>query len=159
MLRSLEKHLPQFKKTAGYPNSAQMPHPGGYVTPNSGQAPLGLNMGQLSASQSLKDDASPGKSPATTSSWQSPIQMPNQSPIGPSPGSFMQQPMQDNRQYNMPQTHSIPQTVYPAPQNPGLGAPRAKPHRRGMSDMTGTVSDDRSEKRQRLYQPQGQFPQ
>ena len=159
MLRSLEKHLPQFKKTPGFPNSAQMPHPGGYVTPNSGQAPLGLNMSQLSATQSLKDDTSPGKSPATASSWHSPSQIPNQSPIGPGPGNYMQQPMQDTRQYNMTPTHPHPQTGYPAPQNPPLGAPRAAPHRRVMSDMTAGGPDDHPEKRQRMYQSQGQFPQ
>jgi osomolarity two-component system response regulator SKN7 len=151
MLRSLEKHLPNFKKTASFPNSAQMPHPGGYVTPNPGQVTLGLNMSQLSAAQSLKDETSPGKSPATASSWQSPSQIPNQSPVGAPPGNYMPQPMQDNRQYNMTPTHPHPQSGYSAPQNPALGAPRGAPHRRVMSDMTGSGLDDHAEKRQRMY--------
>ncbi len=155
MLRALEKHLPQFKKNAGpfQPPTAQMTHPGGFVTPNATHAPLGLNMGQLSATQSLKDETSPGKSPATASSWHSPNQIPGASPIGNPSGGYMQQPMGDNRQYTMTPTLTNPQTGFPAPPNAGMGAPRAAPHRRGMSDMTGGPAEDHPDKRQRMYPP------
>jgi osomolarity two-component system response regulator SKN7 len=162
MLRCLEKHLPQFKKNAQFPNQGQMQHPGGFVTPNATQAPLGLNMGQLSATHSLKDETSPGKSPQTATSWHSPNQLPGQSPIGNAPQNYMQQPMGDNRQYTMTPTHPHPQSAYPPPQNAPLGAPRGTPHRRVMSDMTGGAgADDHPEKRQRtMYPPpQGGFPQ
>jgi osomolarity two-component system, response regulator SKN7 len=162
MLRSLEKHLPQFKKNAQQFPPGQMPHPGGFVTPTTAHAPLGLNMGQLSAAQSLKDETSPGKSPATASSWHSPNQqLPGASPVGSAPPNFMQQqPMGDNRQYNMTPTHQHPQSSFPPVQNPAMGAPRSAPHRRVISDMTGPTPDDHSEKRQRMYPPpQGGFPQ
>lgn len=153
MLRALEKHLPQFKKSAQFANSAPMPHPGGFVAQNQGHAPLGLNMGQLSAPQSLKDEPSPGKSPGTATSWHSPGQMPSQSPLGNGPGNYLQQPMRDNNQYSMTPTH--PQGGYQA-QNPAMGGQRGQTHRRVMSDMSGTPQpDEHPEKRQRtaMYPP------
>lgn len=161
MLKALEKHLPQFKKNAPYPpQQAQMTHPGGFVTPTS-HPPLGLNMAQLSAAQSLKDETSPGKSPATASSWHSPNQMPGPSPVGPSPGGYMQQNMPDNRQYNMTPTHPHPQSGFPPPSGQPMGGPRPpQQHRRVMSDMTGGAPDDHpDQKRQRMYPPPGGFAQ
>lgn len=154
MLRSLEKHLPQFKKNPAYPSTPQMPHPGGFVTTNPIHPPLGLNMGQLSTSHSLKDETSPGKSPATVTSWQSPSQqqLPGQSPVGGPPQGYMQQPI-DSRHYAMTPSHS-PSSFLP-PQNPGMGAPRSAAHRRVMSDMTGGAPDGHQmDKRQRMYPPQ-----
>lgn len=153
MLRSLEKHLPQFKKNALYPPTTQVPHPAGFATPGPGQQPpLGLNIGQLSAAQSLKGENSPGKSPAAAPSWHSPNQMTGASPIN-APGNYMQQqPLGDNRQYTMTPTHPHAQSGFPAPPNQGMAAPRPGPHRRVMSDMTGGP-DDHPEKRQRMYPP------
>lgn len=159
MLRALEKHLPQFKKNAQFPPSS-MPHGGGFVTPSATHPPLGLNVGQLSATQSLKEESSPGKSPATATSWHSPIQLPGASPIG-APSNYMQQAMGDNRPYTMTPTHPHPQSGFPAPSpQGGLGGPRTAPHRRVMSDMTGGPPEDHPEKRQRMYPPpQSAFPQ
>mgnify|MGYP003662669349 CR=1 FL=1 len=159
MLRALEKHLSQFKKNAPFPPTGGPPmgHPGGFVTPNPGQAPLGLNMGQLSATQSLKDESSPGKSPVTASSWHSPSQLPGPSPIGNTPGGYMQ-PMGDNRQYTMTPTHPHPQAGFAPPPNPQMGTPRTGAHRRVISDMNGGPQDEHSDKRQRMYPPSG-FPQ
>jgi osomolarity two-component system response regulator SKN7 len=158
MLRALEKHLPQFKKNAQFPPST-MPHTSGFIAPGTTHAPLGLNMAQLSTTQSLKEETSPGKSPATATSWHSPNQLPGASPIG-APSNYMQQPMGDNRPYNMTPTHPHPQSGFPAPSNQGMGAPRAAPHRRVMSDMTGGAPEDHPEKRQRMYPPpQGGFAQ
>jgi len=156
MLRALEKHLPQFKKNAQFSNSGPMQQ-AGFVPPNS-QAPLGLNMSQLSATSSLKEDPSPRKSPATASSWQSPNQIPGTSPINPQGGYMQQQP---NGTYALTPTHpNHPQ--FPA-QIPGMAGSRANPqqHRRVMSDLSGgAVPDDHPEKRQRMYAPQpGNFPQ
>jgi osomolarity two-component system response regulator SKN7 len=161
MLRALEKHLPQFKKNAPYPPaSSQMPHPGGFATPNPAQQPpLGLNMAPLSTAQSLKDETSPGKSPATATSWHSPNQITGASPINAS-GNYMQQPLADSRQYTITPTHAHTQSGFPAPPNQSMSAPRSGPHRRVMADMTSGPPDDHPEKRQRMYPPppQGAFP-
>lgn len=164
MLRALEKHLPNFKKDAQFPPNGgpQVAH-SGFVTPSPGQAPLGLTMAPLSATQSLKEEASPGKSPITVQSWQSPNQLPGPSPIGSTPGGYMQ-PMGDNRQYNMTPTHSHPQNSFPPPPNTAMGHPQGPPrpgvHRRAMPDMTGPGSEEHAEKRQRLYPAgPGGFPQ
>ena len=164
MLRFLEKHLPAFKKSAPpsatqqFQNPPQMPHPGGFVTPSQTHAPLGLNIGQMSANQALKDE-SPGKSPATASSWHSPNQLPGASPVGtgPGPGTYMQ-PMSNSGPYNLTPTHAPPPNF---PPGAVLGAPRGGPsHRRVMSEMGGPSgpSDEHPEKRQRMYPP-GSFPQ
>jgi len=154
MLKSLQKHLASFLKGAQFPSSTPMPHPGGFPAQNPSHPPLGLNMGQLSAGQSLKDETSPGKSPATASSWHSPNQIPGQSPVGPPPG-YMQAPMRDNP-YAMTPTHPHPQSGYPPPQqNQPLGPPRTTPqHRRVMSDMSGGGPDEHPDvKRQRMFPP------
>jgi len=172
MLRALEKHLPEFRKDAPFPASpAPMAHPSGFATPNSTQPNLGMNMAPLSAAQPMKEETSPGKSPATATSWESPGQLPGQMPgqmlgqmPGPSPihtsGSYMQQqPMSDARQYNMTPTHGYASSGFPAPTHQGMVTPRAGGHRRGMSDMAGGPPDDHADKRQRMYPPpQGPFP-
>lgn len=160
MLKSLQKHLPSFLKTANpqFPNSAQIPQAIGFSTPNnSSHPPLGLNMGQLSATQSLKDETSPGKSPATIASWHSPNTIPGPSPVGNAPAGYHMQPMRENP-YTMTPTHPTQQQPnYPPPQNSPLGPGPARggaPHRRVMSDMTaGGVPDEHDVKRQRMYPP------
>ncbi len=161
MLRALEKHLPQFKKNAPFPPVRQMGNlpPGGFATPTIATSqPLGINMGQLSTTQSLKDEASPGKSPATASSWHSPSQLTTASPILNPSGGYMQQAM-DNRQFNMTPTHPHPQSGFVTPQStvmmgsrPGPG-PGPGQHRRVLSDMTGGLPEDHAEKRQRMFPP------
>jgi osomolarity two-component system response regulator SKN7 len=154
MLRSLEKHLSQFKRTAQFPTSGQLSHPSGFVTA-SPNTPLGLNMSQLSTAQAIKDETPPGKSPVTAASWHSPNQIPGPSPIvGSAPASFMQQPMRENGPYTGPRIHPHhPQSVFGS-QNPvTMAAPRGQP-RKVMADMVGSTGpDDHAEKRQRMYPP------
>ena len=159
MLKALQKHLPGFLKDA-----QSQPHPqfqaqpgGGFSAPGATQQPLGLNMGQLSAAQSLKDEASPGKSPATATSWHSPNQMPGQSPIGNGPIGFMQQqtmqqPMRDNPYGAMTPTHQHPQAGFPPQPNTPLGH-RGPTHKRVISDMTGGP-EEHSDRRRPMYAPQ-----
>ena len=155
MLRSLEKHLSQFKRTAQFPTSAQLSHPSGFVTASQPNTPIGLNMSQLPTAQSIKDETSPGKSPVTATAWQSPNQIPGQSPIiGSAPANFMQQPMRENGPYAVQRIHPHhPQSVF-AGQNPvAMAALRVQP-RRVLSEMVGgTAPDDHPEKRQRMYPP------
>ncbi|CAL3971835.1 unnamed protein product [Diplocarpon coronariae] len=156
MLRALEKHLPHFKRNASFPpgpGGPPMPQ-SGFATPNTAQAPLGLNTGPLSsATQSLKEEASPGKSPVTASTWQSPSQLSGPSPIGSAPVGYMQ-PMGDAQQYSLTPPHPHPPSGFSVPPNPVMGQPPSRPasHRRGMSDMSAGP-DDHSEKRHRLFGP------
>jgi osomolarity two-component system response regulator SKN7 len=161
MLKSLQKHLTSFLKPTAFSNSPQMAHPGRFTTPNPSHPPLGLNMGQvgqLSAAQSLKDETSPGKSPATATSWHSPNQIPGPSPVGNAPVGYLQQSMRDNP-FAMASAHPHPQPGYAVQPNTPLGPPRAPPPRRAMSDMTGGP-DEHLDKRQRVYAPpQADYPQ
>lgn len=145
MLRTLEKHLSQFKKGFVAPQTAQ--HAGVFPTSTSG-GPLNITM-----SHSLKDEASPGRSPA--SSWNSPNQMTNQSPVT-SNHSFVQT-MAGNGAFAMPPmtpTHPHAHASFSG-QSSVLQAPRQGAHRRVMSDMSEMPSqDDHPEKRQRMYPPQ-----
>lgn len=156
MLRALEKNLPQFRKnTTSFPNQAQMAQPGGFITQNHTQTPLGLNMGQLSAPQSMKDETSPAKSPVTTSSsWHSPNQIPSTSPVTSIPGNY--------GTYSLNASHAQQSGGYHPPNTAiGSSAPRVGgPHRRVMSDMTGgPIPEEHPDfKRQRMYQaPPGNF--
>lgn len=155
MLRTLEKHLSQFKKNYA-PQQGQIQDQ--FATPNT---PLGLNMGHMSAAQSLKEEQSPGKSGSPTSSWHSPNQ------IGASPNT-----QQSNHNYvqQMHASQGGPFMMAPTHGNVGGGyqtqnsapvmaVPTGRPgqHRRGISDI-GVASDGPVEKRQRMYPPsQGGF--
>lgn len=147
MLRTLEKHLAHFKK--GYTQQSHGQHPGVFTTTTASNAPMNLNMSHISASHSLKDEASPSRSPA--SSWHSPNQIPSQSPVTGNQGSYVQT-MPGNAGYPMTPTH--PNQAFQA-QNPAMPGSRAGTHRRVMSDMSDlTRQNDHPEKRQRMYPPQ-----
>lgn len=162
MLKALQKHLPSFLKDAQpsshaqFQNQAQLPHSSGFPTPVYAH-PLNLNMGQLSATQSLKEEASPGKSPTTVASWHSPNTISGQSPIGNGPIGFIQQQpmpqsMRDHHYGAMTPSQSHPQGSYPAGSNTPLGPPSGPPHKRIMSDMNGGT-EDHPDNRRRGYPP------
>ncbi|KAG4026306.1 hypothetical protein MFRU_042g00350 [Monilinia fructicola] len=167
MMKALEKHLAHFRKkapTLGFSSPRQMSHPGGFVTPGQSHTPIGLNMGQLTATQSIVDDASSGKSPQTATSWQSPVQLPGGSPVVTSaPGSYMQPTMQSNGMrdpsYSVTPTHPHPQSGFP-PSISSLNNQRP-PHRRGISDLSAASTPDGNPdpKRQRMYAQPGNFQQ
>lgn len=166
-MKALEKHLSHFKKkppTLGYSSPRPMPHPGGFVTPSQSHIPLGLSIGQSTATQSIVDDTSSGKSPPTATSWQSPVQLAGESPVATSaPGSYMQTAMQPNGMrdpsYSVTPTHPHSQSGF-TPSLSGLNNQRP-PHRRGISDMSGasTPEGNPDQKRQRSYAPPGNFQQ
>jgi osomolarity two-component system response regulator SKN7 len=149
MLRTLEKHLGHLKR-----NPIPFQNPSGFSTPGvAPNQPMGLNMSHMSAAHSVKDDPSPGKSPA--SSWHSPGQ------LGTSPSTNQEGylnanmgAMRGNPQYTM-----APGNAMPGFQTPPH-APRNQTHRRVMSEMSGGPDQDEHNKRQRMYQAQqGGFAQ
>lgn len=133
LLHMLEKHLAHLKKPLH-----QMD---GMVPP------------QLLAStrQSLKEEESPAKSPATTSNWNSPNQIPGVSPVGSNvtdeymnavqghPTAYGVNPLVGNIAYNTP------------PQMPISG--RQQNHRRQISDIAGGEDMNNPAKRQQMYAP------
>jgi osomolarity two-component system response regulator SKN7 len=137
LLDMLEKHLGHLKKL-----------PEGVEAPPSATAP---SMAQTSASQSVKDDSSPGQSPGTSmSNWQSPSQFPGVSPIhGNVQNQYMQTPQN-------PVAYAVDQNgvQYPAPQTP-INATRQGQHRRQVSEMSGNSEMASFPKRQRMYGPGG----
>ena len=145
MIKTLMKHLPYtqkgpFKKDAQQQSGVATPEP-------QSQAPLSLDMAQLSAPPTTIKEEPAGKSPVTATSWHSPVQIPGPSPIASVSGGYMQ-PMRDGM-YNMTPTHTHPPTSFPPP---GVAPLRATPHRRMMTDMSGPdAPDDHPEKRQRMY--------
>jgi osomolarity two-component system response regulator SKN7 len=155
MLRTLEKHLAQFKKN--YIPPQQVPQADHFGTPNT---PLGLNMGHMSATQSLKEEPSPGKSGSPTSSWHSPQQMGN-SPSQQQPNYNHVQQMHPNQggQYMMTPTHNNMAQGYQTANPPTImaGPVRQVTQQRGISDM-GMSPDEPMQKRQRMFPPsQGGF--
>ncbi|KAG9245846.1 heat shock transcription factor 2 [Calycina marina] len=141
MKRALEKHLPQFRIIVDpIPGMAHPVQTNQFAQSHLHQShtPLGLNVGQLSASQSLKDETSPGKSPAAASSWHSPSQLPGPSPIGGAP-AFMQHQSPASYMSADPSFSGMP----PRGQHPQ--------HRRVLSDMSGPSEENPDLKRQRMY--------
>lgn len=154
MLRSLEKHLSQFKRNAQFPTSAQLSHPSGFVTANQQpNPPLALTMGALPTAQAIKDETSPGKSPVPGTTWNSPNQIPGPSPIVGPPANFMQQPMRENGPYPIPRPlpHQA-QGVFAGQNSVVMPAARGQP-RRVLLEMVGSTGEDHPEKRQRMYPP------
>jgi len=150
LLHMLEKHLAHLKNS-GHPGMESM-------VPPPVQA---LNPG--SARPSMKDEDSPAKSPATTSNWNSPNQVPGVSPVASSstddysgmsqghPGMYaVQNSMQVNpmsaggMQYSQPGQLQMQQ--------------RQGQHRRQISDISGGDESANNPKRQQMYPPMQQPP-
>ncbi len=136
MLRALEKSLARFKKSyVSPPSNLQTMNPS-----------MNLNMAHMSASQSLKDEQSPGRSPST--SWQSPNNMSGGSPSTVSTGGYS---------HNMSGGYTMTTPTHTQPQGPGsyqappMSAARAAPRR--VSDILPDGADDRPDKRQRMFPP------
>ncbi|OGE48363.1 hypothetical protein PENARI_c029G03693 [Penicillium arizonense] len=145
LLEMLERHLDHLKTTPRGPME-QVPPSAAAVT---------MAAAQNSATQSIKEDSSPGQSPAgSMSNWQSPGQFQNMQAVP----------------QNMPAVQgayvTAPQTAYTVDQNgiqypaapvavPTAGAPSRPPHRRQISDMSSATENPNMPKRQRMYpQPQ-----
>jgi osomolarity two-component system response regulator SKN7 len=143
LLDMLEKHLVHLKTMQQ-----------GIEAPPSAAA---VTMAQASASQSIKEDSSPGQSPAgSMNNWQSPGQFQGMQAVPPTipavPGQYVPGTA-------TPAAYTVDQNgvQFPAPPVavPSIGAPARPPHRRQMSDMAGAADNQNMAKRQRMYpQPQ-----
>ncbi|KAJ5168015.1 uncharacterized protein N7482_003609 [Penicillium canariense] len=112
---------------------------------------------QTSASQSIKEDSSPGQSPAgSMSNWQSPGQfqgMPTVPPTMPAVQQYVAAPGAPPGAYTVDQ-NGVQFPAPPAVTVPSTGAPPRPQHRRQMSEMS-SATENPNVKRQRMYpQPQ-----
>lgn len=172
LLSMLEKHLSHLKKS-GHPGSGLEPPPQ-VPTASSmgGGAPLSHQTTQGSSHRpSLKDEASPGASPATVSTtWNSPMQ-----PQGMSPPTSNTMPS-DSYANNVQQYPYAGmdggmqgQQQFVSPMNPMNAAPRGVqqqqqqqqglPQRRGIDQISGGSMMNGDVKRQQMYAPMGQQQQ
>ena len=145
LLHMLEKHLVHLKKPL-----AQIE---GMVAPQPVQVPRQLV---------LKEEDSPAKSPATTSNWNSPNQIPGVSPVGSSVTDEYAQAM-----HNQQVQHPSPYGVNPMQANIGYSTSPQMPmqarqqplppsHRRQISEISGGDDMNNPAKRQQMYTPQMQ---
>jgi osomolarity two-component system response regulator SKN7 len=155
LLHMLEKHLAHLKT----PSHGSMEA----MVPTHVQA---LNAG--SSRHSLKDEESPAKSPATTSNWNSPNQVPGVSPVASTSTTY-----EDHA--NMSQGHPAMYAVQTPMQVNGLPISqgympnnaatqmqmqqRQGQHRRQISDISGGDEVANNPKRQQMYPPMQQHPQ
>lgn len=107
---------------------------------------------QTSAAQSIKEDSSPGQSPAASmNNWQSPSQLQGMSPVPLNvqqvPQPYMQQMAPGAAPFAIDQNG----VQYAAPQNINQPAVRP-PHRRQISEISGAQDPAAYAKRQRMYQ-------
>ncbi|KAJ6171720.1 hypothetical protein N7470_000787 [Penicillium chermesinum] len=143
LLDMLEQHLAHLKSV---PPGIEAPPPPVPVT----MAP------QTSATQSIKEDSSPGQSPAGSMAWQSPGQFQGMAPVQPS-----MTPVQGQYVAAPPgaPAYAVDQNgvQFPAPAVavPSTGPPARPPHRRQLSEMSSVGENQNMAKRQRMYtQPQ-----
>lgn len=144
LLQMLEKHLVHLKKTSIEGMAAPQP--------------------LSTARQVLKEEESPAKSPATTSNWNSPNQIPGVSPVNSNvtdeylhavqghPAQYAVNPMPGGLAYN-----TSPQIQLQTRQQQ-----QAVGHRRQLSDISGGEDVNNPAKRQQMYgaplQPQSMNP-
>ncbi|KAJ5334185.1 Heat shock factor (HSF)-type [Penicillium brevicompactum] len=149
LLDMLERHLDHLKVSPQNP-------PGMEQVPPSATAVNLATAAQNSATQSIKEDSSPGQSPAgSMNNWQSPGQFQNMQAVPTNmpavQGPYVTAP---------PAAYTVDQNgiQYPAPPPVGVptaGAPVRPPHRRQISDMSSANENPNMPKRQRMYsQPQ-----
>lgn len=144
LLGMLEKHLVHLKTMA---QGVEAPQP-----PAVTMAP------QTSATQSIKEDSSPGQSPAgSINNWQSPGQFQNMQTVPPAMPTVQGQYVAAAGAAPPPAAYTVDQNgvQYPAPAVPvpSSGAPARPPHRRQMSDMSSAADNQNMAKRQRMYAP------
>ncbi|CAG8401613.1 unnamed protein product [Penicillium salamii] len=149
LLDMLERHLDHLKISPQNP-------PGMEQVPPSATAVNLATAAQNSATQSIKEDSSPGQSPAgSMNNWQSPGQFQNMQAVPTNmptvQGPYVTAP---------PTAYTVDQNgvQYPAPPPVGVptaGPPVRPPHRRQISDMSSATENPNMPKRQRMYsQPQ-----
>lgn len=114
-----------------------------------------------SASQSIKEDSSPGQSPAASmNNWQSPGQLQGMSPVTLNVQQIPPQYMQPMTPTGT--TFAIDQNgvQYAAPAPTALSQPPVRTqHRRQVSDMSSAPDPTNYAKRQRMYQNPQMMPQ
>ncbi|CAJ2509236.1 Uu.00g142620.m01.CDS01 [Anthostomella pinea] len=151
MIGKLRKHLVNFLRNPPpeammdpiYPNGgpAQPPTPGPYLNQGMGMAPLSAT----SSGPVAKFDTTPVQSPATSSSWHSPSQLPHASPtISHDQGAYLAAGS-GSQMVLTPGGTQRPQ--YASAMIPHMGGPQKIPE--GMQRHDGPPG-----KRQRLYGPQ-----
>ncbi|KAL6710551.1 kinase-regulated stress-responsive transcription factor skn7 [Coniothyrium glycines] len=151
LLHMLEKHLVHLKKPLAQAEGMVAPQPV-----------------QIARQLVLKEEDSPAKSPATTSNWNSPNQIPGVPPVTSNvtdeygqamqgqpvqhPGPYGLNPMQANIGYNAsPQMQLQPRQQQQQQQPPPT-------HRRQISDISGGDDMNNPAKRQQMFPPQLQQP-
>ncbi|KAJ5082872.1 hypothetical protein N7532_011915 [Penicillium argentinense] len=146
LLEMLEKHLVHLKTMS---QGVEAPQP-----------PAVTMATQTSATQSIKEDSSPGQSPAgSISNWQSPGQFQGMQPVPPTMPAVQGQYVAAAAAAAAPPpaAYTVDQNgiQFPAPPVavPSTGAPARPPHRRQMSDMSGAADNQNMAKRQRMYAP------
>jgi osomolarity two-component system response regulator SKN7 len=143
LLHMLEKHLAHLKK----------PGHGGIesMVPPQVQA-----LGSGSARQSLKDEESPAKSPATTSNWNSPNQVPGVSPVPSSATDEYMSGAQGHPGMYAVQGHSQGSQLSPgfsAPSGMQMPPRQGQGHRRQISDISGGGDDGGQPAKRPMYVP------
>lgn len=145
LLDMLERHLDHLKISPQNPGMEP-------VRPSAAAVTMAAAT-QSSTNQSIKEDSSPGQSPAgSMNNWQSPNQFQNMQAV-PTNMPAVQGPYVTG-----PPAYAVDQNgvQYPAPPvGVPTGPPLRPPHRRQMSEMGSATDNPNMSKRQRMYsQPQ-----
>ncbi|KAI9723653.1 MAG: hypothetical protein M1812_000953 [Candelaria pacifica] len=139
LLNMLEKHLSHLKKSMNGMEALSQPP--------------AQTIAQNSARQSLKDENSPGKSPATVTNWNSPTQVTGVSPTTNSvTDEYMQAVRAHTGTYAMDGSMHHDGIQYQSPGAP-MGSGRQGAHRRQISEISGSDDITHDVKRQQAFPP------
>ncbi len=139
LLNMLEKHLSHLKKGINGMEALSQPP--------------AQSIAQSSARQSLKDENSPGKSPATVTNWNSPTQITGMSPTTNNvTDEYMQAVRGHTSTYAMDGSMHHDGIQYQSPSTPMSGG-RQGAHRRQISEISGSDDITHDVKRQQAFPP------
>lgn len=101
----------------------------------------------------IKEENTSAKSPVTTSSWQSPNQMPGVSPTTHSMNDEYMNALRGSAGYGMNGAMQADNMAYHGAHNAPMGAPRQGAHRRQISDISSEEDLTGDAKRARIFAP------
>ncbi|POS87172.1 hypothetical protein EPUL_001408 [Erysiphe pulchra] len=147
MLRALEKHLPEQKKTV-FQSSNQISHPGEFKNSETSHSSLSIDMSQISTSQ-IKTETLPSEAASSGSPWDQSNQLTLPSPVGNPSGNYLRQAIGST--FNMDPSLSTGLVTYSPRQAGSISLAQHERKRTSHLGMQNFNDDGPTEKRQRTF--------
>lgn len=146
MLRALEKHLPEQKKTIFRPSN-QISHPGEFKNSETSHSSLTIDLSHISTSQ-MKAETIPNEVASSGSPWDQSNQLTLSSPVGNTSGSYLRQTI--GTTFNMDSSLSSGLVTF-SPRQPSSVSLGQHERKRTAHLGMQNLDDGPPEKRQRTF--------